>query len=82
MFCLHISIVDGKLRCLNDSYLGQSDLVYQYKISCLSILIFVEDCGNQVLSPVINQGDHSPPNIGVAGESVRLRINGRWRGRG
>ena len=41
-------------------------------ISCLSILVFLEDCGNQALSPVINQGDHSRPNIGVAGESVRL----------
>jgi len=53
--------------------LGQSDLVYQYKISCLSTLVFVEDCENQALSPVINRGDHSRPNIGVAGESMRLR---------
>ena len=34
--------------------LGQSDPVYQYQIRCLSILSFVEDCGNQPLSPVIN----------------------------
>ena len=70
--------------------LGQSDLVYQYKISYLSILVFVENCGNQALSPIINQGDHSRPNIAVAGQSVRLRtrlmvrlrlmVRERWNG--
>jgi len=51
--------------------LGQSDAVY---ISCLSILVFVEDCGNQALSPLINRGDHSRPNIGVAGECEVERL--------
>lgn len=35
-------------------------------IRCLSILVLAEDCGDQALSPVINQVDHSRPNMGVA----------------